>query len=623
MQRAYSTFEVKSVNAEQRILEGIASTPTPDMGGDVMEPSGAEFTLPMPLLWFHDQKAPIGEVFEASVRPDGIHVKARIAKVETPGIAKDRVDEAWDSVSSSPPLARGLSIGWKGIEKQKIPGTKFTRYLRWVWGELSVVTVPMNQDATILAVKAASGQSTPSGDSDPLPVVRAIKGAQAMTTQENITAFEATHGANLARMNAIVLEAKGATLDEKQKEEYADLERQNESITEHLPRLKRLEEMNVKSATAITRTATAADASALRGGQVPVVQVKSMLPKGTAFTRYVMTIAAAKGDNYVAEQMARQRWPDTPEVELMVKSAVAAGDTTTSGWASNLAVQQPINEFIELLRPKTLLGRIPNLRRVPFNVSVPAQTAGGTYAWVGQGKVKPLTKATLATVTLAINKIAGIIVLTQELVKISTPSAQELVQAEMIAGVTKFMDEQFIDPSIAASGTVSPASVTNGTSAVTSAGTSNDNARTDLKAVMSAFVTANLALDNSVWVMSEGNQFALAMAVNALGAPLFPSLANGGGTLLGRPVVATQSAGTTVALIDAQGVLVADDGGVSIDISRDASLQMDTAPTDPADAAAVYVSMFQQNMIALRAERFVTWKRARTESVKYVAQTYV
>ena len=35
-----------------------------------MIPAGAQFTLPMPFMWHHT--APIGEVFEATVKTDGI-----------------------------------------------------------------------------------------------------------------------------------------------------------------------------------------------------------------------------------------------------------------------------------------------------------------------------------------------------------------------------------------------------------------------------------------------------------------------------------------------------------------------------------------------------------------------
>ena len=60
---------------------------------------------------------------------------------------------------------------------------------------------------------------------------------------------------------------------------------------------------------------------------------------------------------------------------------------------------------------------------------------------------------------------------------------------------------------------------------------------------------------------------------------------------------------------------------MTIDASREASLQMDSAPMSPADATTVYVSMFQNNCVALRAERFVNWKRANANAVKYLTAT--
>jgi hypothetical protein len=65
-------------------------------------------------------------------------------------------------------------------------------------------------------------------------------------------------------------------------------------------------------------------------------------------------------------------------------------------------------------------------------------------------------------------------------------------------------------------------------------------------------------------------------------------------------------------------VLYADDGGVTIDASREASLQMDSAPMSPADATTVYVSLWQTNCVGLRAERFVNWLRANANAVKYL-----
>ena len=58
--RAYSILDIKSIDNDQRIIEGIASTPTADRVGDVVVSTGAKFSLPMPLLWQHDSKSPIG-----------------------------------------------------------------------------------------------------------------------------------------------------------------------------------------------------------------------------------------------------------------------------------------------------------------------------------------------------------------------------------------------------------------------------------------------------------------------------------------------------------------------------------------------------------------------------------
>ncbi len=57
MRRAYSTIEFKSFeqSADGRTyFEGIASTPTPDRMGDIVEPKGAQFKMPMPFLYQHD-----------------------------------------------------------------------------------------------------------------------------------------------------------------------------------------------------------------------------------------------------------------------------------------------------------------------------------------------------------------------------------------------------------------------------------------------------------------------------------------------------------------------------------------------------------------------------------------
>lgn len=151
--RAYSVFTVKEADDESRIISGIATTPTPDRMGDIVEPKGAVFKLPLPLLWQHDSRKPVGHVIDAKVGDDGITVRAQLAKIDEPGPLKERIDEAWQSMKSG--LVRGFSIGFQALESARIKDTWSEHFLKWDWLELSLVTIPANSEASILAIKSA------------------------------------------------------------------------------------------------------------------------------------------------------------------------------------------------------------------------------------------------------------------------------------------------------------------------------------------------------------------------------------------------------------------------------------------------------------------------------------
>ena len=154
MKKAYSLLQVKSFDAEQRIIKGIASTPSPDRSDDIVDPQGAKFALPIPFLWQHMHSQPIGEVTEAVVTDKGIEVTVQIAKIEEEGKLKDRIDEAWQSIKSG--LVKGLSIGFRGITVEDIPRSWGLHFKEWEWFELSAVTVPANAEASITEIKTIS-----------------------------------------------------------------------------------------------------------------------------------------------------------------------------------------------------------------------------------------------------------------------------------------------------------------------------------------------------------------------------------------------------------------------------------------------------------------------------------
>lgn len=153
--RAYSVLDIKEVTEGdgKRKFTGVATTPSTDRMGDVVEPKGAEFKLPIPLLWQHNSREPIGWVHAARVTDEGIAIEAEIATISEPGKLKDRLDEAYQSMKAR--LVRGLSIGFSSVESARIDNTFGYRYLKWVWLELSAVTIPANADCSITAIKSA------------------------------------------------------------------------------------------------------------------------------------------------------------------------------------------------------------------------------------------------------------------------------------------------------------------------------------------------------------------------------------------------------------------------------------------------------------------------------------
>jgi HK97 family phage prohead protease len=170
MERAYSLLAIRSADDNAREIEGIASTPTPDRYDDIVEPMGAKFALPMPLLWQHRSDQPVGNVSFAKPQADGIPFKAQILSVDQPGALKERLDEAWQSVKIG--LIKAVSIGFRPLEHAYMDNGG-VRYLSWEWLELSLVTIPANSEATINTIRSIDHDiRAATGRSDAVRVVR-------------------------------------------------------------------------------------------------------------------------------------------------------------------------------------------------------------------------------------------------------------------------------------------------------------------------------------------------------------------------------------------------------------------------------------------------------------------
>lgn len=97
--------------------------------------------------------------------------------------------------------------------------------------------------------------------------------------------------------------------------------------------------------------------------------------------------------------------------------------------------------------------------------------------------------------------------------------------------------------------------------------------------MIAAFTAANPNAESFAILMSPAVAIAMAVATNS------QTLGSNGGTLFGVPVY-TGQIGSRVVILDPTALLVADDGELDITISRQATVELDTAPTSPVTASA-------------------------------------
>jgi HK97 family phage major capsid protein/HK97 family phage prohead protease len=635
--RAYSVLSIKSVSQteDQRVIEGIATTPSLDRVNDIVEPLGAKYTLPIPLLWQHRADEPVGQVEMAAPSEAGIPFRARLFKVAEPGEFKNLVDKAWQMLKAG--AVRGASIGFKTRESVALKNGGY-RIKAWDWFELSLVTIPANAEATILTVKqfdrtppAAPGQSSGAHLSRPAPRDKTQRNATMQSFTEQIQAHEDKRTEAAERLKALMAkDDDGGTLDEAEANEIETLQNDIANENKKLKSLRLLESSLGSAKPVSPAPAFRAPVPATRY-TVPA-EAKRPKDQGMGFARKMMCLSRAyyqtgTADYRTAEQIAKQAYPGDHELHAEFKAVVAGGITIDATWAGNLVT--PVNytaDFIDYLRETTILGKfgtggVPALRRIPFNVLIKESTLPGAGYWVGEGSAKPLTSFGFTSTLLTWNKVAAITVLSEEMIRFSTPSAETLVRNLLAEALQARLDTDFIDPAVTATPEVRPASILNGvTNTFASDAVTSAQITEDLKRLVGYFITAKIPLDSLVWIMRQSMAVALSLQVSTLGVRDFPDMTPTGGTLLGFPVIASQYVPLGIAaLVAANEIYLADDGGFNVAASREASLQMDNAPTmvvgdtsSPSQPVGVsVVSMFQTNSVAIRSERFINWARRR------------
>ncbi|RSO57544.1 phage major capsid protein [Acinetobacter lactucae] len=411
----------------------------------------------------------------------------------------------------------------------------------------------------------------------------------------------------------------GQTPNEDEEKQIEGIDAEIATLEKNIERVKEMIKQGEKAATTATPVAgqnpqEAQEAANGNPNPTEQITVKSNLPKGMPFAQFARAKMLAchvqkKGSLLTVVDAAKQLGYGEDVVQYVEKATL--GTTTDAGFAAPLVHRDTYTgDFIELLRNATIFDKLKGYRSVPFNIEISGQLSGGSAQWVGEGARKPLTNPTFGNVEVDEHKLAAITVYTQELLRRADPAIDRLVLDDLIEASKALIDSTFLGSQAETSTT--PIGILNGVTAITPSGTTAAQIEADLMKLITAFVAANLSTDNSYFLMSETRAMQYALLRDALGNTYFNGMNfSGARSLLGIPVVTSQSVGDKVILVKMSELLVAEDGGVDVAYSDQATL---------VDGSTTH-NLWQENKFAIRVEKFITWAKRRAIAAAYIDYT--
>lgn len=354
-------------------------------------------------------------------------------------------------------------------------------------------------------------------------------------------------------------------------------------------------------------------AKSLNGGKDKPKSKIEIIPvaKGIGFAQYarakICSQLEAKKGNFVSPVQIAKNMGFSNDVQELIQKATV-GTTMDANFASALVQENRlVGEFVDMLRAATIFDKLKGMRSVPFNAVIPAKTKRGTASWVGQGAKKPMTNAEFSDVKTKEHKLAGITVYTQELLRRSDPAVDVLVRDDLIEAASILIDETFVG-NVAASD-ITPGGIFNGVTAIPSTGTTAEAYDEDLGSLEEQFLEANLSLDGAYYLMSETRAARMGRLRDALGNYYFQGMQGQIKELNGRPVITSETVGEKIGLIKTSEILLAQDGGVDVSYSEQATIE---------NSDGTLINLWQENKFAVRIEKFITWNKRRPIAAAWI-----
>ncbi|MEI2415495.1 phage major capsid protein [Orrella sp. JC864] len=315
----------------------------------------------------------------------------------------------------------------------------------------------------------------------------------------------------------------------------------------------------------------------------------------STFARVLRAKALAGNVSGALEYAKANFGPNSQAAKLLEKDIMGTWDLGTDA-----DVRAASRGFLDLVRSRSLLGKISGWFRLPFETPTLRQNQQLAASWVAEGKPIPLTISAFDRAKLEQRKIGSILPVTVELLKGAGADFESALNRVLSGAVAGLEAASLTDPLNAGVPDESPASLTYGVTPVPG----STDPLADIETLLDGFLGD---LEASVLVTSPR----AGLVLHSAG---FESTGVRGGDVAGLVHVTSGAVpDNRVILLDPTGIALADDG-VILDTSEQGTLQLADSNGDPTDE---YISLWQQNLAAIKVVRYLNWLDLRGDSVAY------
>ncbi|RFB73828.1 MULTISPECIES: phage major capsid protein [unclassified Herbaspirillum] len=356
-------------------------------------------------------------------------------------------------------------------------------------------------------------------------------------------------------------EAAGTALSAEEISEFGALSAEFEALTDKINRLQASERMSAAVATPV---------------QSPLYAQPKAADKrkpGESLGIMVRSLISSKGDVRAAANFA--------ETECQAPDIAAALNTTTNTAGGFIIPPGYVPEVIELLRPNSVIRSL-GARTMPMpagTLSMAKIASGSNASYVGEGVDIPKSEPTFGNLNLSKKKLVAMVPVSNDLVRFSSPSANEIVRDDIVQGLGTREDQAFIRDdgtgntpkglrALAIAANVIPANAV-----INAQNVKNDAGKLEL-----ALMGKNVKMIKPGWVFSPRTLVFLTNLLDGNGNHVFPEIATG--NWRGKPYKTTTSVPdnlgdngdeSEIYLTDFNDAIIGEATGLIIDVSGEAS----------------------------------------------------